>query len=225
MESIDEKIREIKRQFRKAMNGIVAGSMHEKGVEYRVNFGLTLPLVKRIAAHFPPDKELATRLWNEQVRESKLLSTYLYPPTEVDRDTARRMIQESTYSEIADACCTNLFVNLAFAPELANECIASPHEMAKYIGYQLWNRLFINRYSPSVEESEALLSSVKQLLLEGVTLSVLTPVANAIKRLIQQNNSNTYLVKHILEDVLPQCPESSRPIVEELIDECNSNSF
>ena len=225
MESIDEKIREIKRQFRKAMNGIVAGSMREKGVEYRVNFGLTLPLVKRIAARFTPDKELASRLWNEQVRESKLLATYLYPPTDVDRDTARRMIQESTYSEIADACCTNLFVNLAFAPELANECIASPHEMTKYIGYQLWNRLFINRYTPSIDETETLLSSVKQLLIEGATLSVMIPVTNAIKRLIQQNNSNTYLVKHILEDILPQCSESGRPVAEELIDECNSHNF
>ena len=40
----DEQIREIKRLFRKSMNGVVAASMREKGMAYRVNFGLTLPL-------------------------------------------------------------------------------------------------------------------------------------------------------------------------------------
>ena len=68
-------MRERKRRFRKARNGVVAASMREKGITYRVNFGLTLPLLRRIAASIPPQKELADRLWNESVRESKMLAT------------------------------------------------------------------------------------------------------------------------------------------------------
>ena len=46
---MDAQIREIKRQFRMAMNGIVSTSMREKGMDYKIYFGLTLPLIKRIA--------------------------------------------------------------------------------------------------------------------------------------------------------------------------------
>ena len=52
----DEQIREIKRLFRKSMNGVVAASMREKGMAYRVNFGLTLPLIKRIASSITPNE-------------------------------------------------------------------------------------------------------------------------------------------------------------------------
>ena len=57
----DEQIREIKRLFRKSMNGVVAASMREKGMAYRVNFGLTLPLIKRIASSITPNEILAER--------------------------------------------------------------------------------------------------------------------------------------------------------------------
>ena len=48
----NETIREIKKQFRLFMNGVVSQSMREKGLEYKVNFGIELPRLKEIAAKF-----------------------------------------------------------------------------------------------------------------------------------------------------------------------------
>ena len=42
-----------------AMNGIVSTSMREKGMDYRINFGLTLPLIRNIAESYTPNAELA----------------------------------------------------------------------------------------------------------------------------------------------------------------------
>ena len=80
---MDAQIREIKRQFRMAMNGIVSTSMREKGMDYKINFGLTLPLIKRIAERYSPNAELAELLWKENIRESKILATLLYPAQEL----------------------------------------------------------------------------------------------------------------------------------------------
>ena len=38
-----EQLREIKRALRGMMNGVVSASMREKGLTYKVNFGVELP--------------------------------------------------------------------------------------------------------------------------------------------------------------------------------------
>ena len=60
-----EKIREIKKQFRLFMNGVVSQSMREKGLDYKLNFGIELPRLKEIAAKFEQNHEVAQALWRD----------------------------------------------------------------------------------------------------------------------------------------------------------------
>ena len=41
------------------MNGIVSQNMRNLGANYKINFGLTLPLLKKIAEEIPADAQLA----------------------------------------------------------------------------------------------------------------------------------------------------------------------
>ena len=52
MENIREQIREIKQQLRSLMNGAASASMREKGLNYKVNFGVELPRLKQLAAGY-----------------------------------------------------------------------------------------------------------------------------------------------------------------------------
>ena len=72
-----EKIREIKKQFRLFMNGVVSQSMREKGLDYKLNFGIELPRLKEIAAKFEQNHEVAQALWKENIRECKILAGLL----------------------------------------------------------------------------------------------------------------------------------------------------
>ena len=74
-----EKIREIKKQFRLFMNGVVSQSMREKGLDYKLNFGIELPRLKEIAAKFEQNHEVAQALWKENIRECKILAGLLQP--------------------------------------------------------------------------------------------------------------------------------------------------
>ena len=47
------------------MNGIVSQNMRNLGANYKINFGLTLPLLKKIAEEIPADAQLANALWND----------------------------------------------------------------------------------------------------------------------------------------------------------------
>ena len=72
---MQQKIKDIKLKFRQAMNGIVSQNMRNLGANYKINFGLTLPLLKKIAEEIPADAQLANALWNDTaVRESMMLA-------------------------------------------------------------------------------------------------------------------------------------------------------
>ena len=61
-ETITEQLRNIKRSLRGVMNGPVSASMREKGLTYKVNFGVELPRLQQMAAGLPHTYELAAAL-------------------------------------------------------------------------------------------------------------------------------------------------------------------
>ena len=62
MESLQDEIREIRKELRLAMNGVISTSMREKGIVYKLNFGVPYPEIKGIARKHKPDGELAAAL-------------------------------------------------------------------------------------------------------------------------------------------------------------------
>ena len=78
-DKIKEQIREIRVALRLAMNGVISTSMREKGMHYKLNFGVPLLEVRQIASRFQPNAQLAETLWKEDIREFKLLAPLLMP--------------------------------------------------------------------------------------------------------------------------------------------------
>ena len=68
---LKEQLKEIKTQLRLSMNGAVSQSMREKGLVYKLNFGVELPRIKSIASAYGKDHALAQALWKEDIRECK----------------------------------------------------------------------------------------------------------------------------------------------------------
>ena len=107
MESLQDEIREIRKQLRLAMNGVISTSMREKGIVYKLNFGVPYPEIKEIARKHKPNGELAAALWKEDIREFKILATFLQPAETLPLDEAKRWVKEIPYLEIAEHCCRN----------------------------------------------------------------------------------------------------------------------
>ena len=58
-EEIESKIKELKRGFRLVMNGPASQSMREKGLDYRLNWGVPFIQLKQMAADLPHDYDFA----------------------------------------------------------------------------------------------------------------------------------------------------------------------
>ena len=56
---IKEQLKDIKTQLRLSMNGAVSQSMREKGLLYKLNFGVELPRIKMIAEGYEKNHDLA----------------------------------------------------------------------------------------------------------------------------------------------------------------------
>ena len=99
METLHETIRTLRNQLRLAMNGVTATSMREKGLRYKLNFGVSYPEIKAIARQHEPNATLAHALWAEDCRELKILATLLQPAETFLPEEALRWIAEAPYPE------------------------------------------------------------------------------------------------------------------------------
>ena len=61
MADVHETIKDIKSKFRLFMNGVISQSMREKGLGYKLNFGIEFPRIKEIAAAYEPWQDYCSR--------------------------------------------------------------------------------------------------------------------------------------------------------------------
>ncbi len=145
---IHEKIKEIKQSFRPLMNGTASRSMREKGADYKLNWGVSLPDLQAMAAEIGKDYELAIALWKEDVRECKILATMLMPPEKMLPDVAEIWMEQTRSQEMAEIVAFQLFQHLDFASLLAFRWMASDKMPYQLCAYQILARLFARGLEP-----------------------------------------------------------------------------
>lgn len=115
MSDLHDELKDIRTDLRLAMNGVISSSMREKGVNYRLNFGVAYPEIKLIAAKHKASTQLAEALWKEDIREFKILASFLQPAYELSIDRALGWVADIPYMEIAEHCSRNLFSHLPYS--------------------------------------------------------------------------------------------------------------
>ena len=132
---IKEQLKDIKTQLRLSMNGAVSQSMREKGLVYKLNFGVELPRIKMIAESYEKNHDLAQALWKEDIRECKILAGMLQPIETFYPEIADIWVENIRNIEIAELTCMNLFQHLPYAPAKSlrfSDCCPSSDEERGY---------------------------------------------------------------------------------------------
>lgn len=131
------------------MNGVVAQSMRDKGVEYKINWGASLPMLKDKARDIGKDYALAIALWKEDVRECKILATLVMPPSEMIPEVVDIWMEQTESVEIAELASFNLYQHLPYVAEKAYQWIASEKDIYQLCGFNVLSRLFMNGQEPN----------------------------------------------------------------------------
>ena len=148
-EQTNERLKEIKRAFRLKMDGAASRSMREKGLDYKLNWGVGLPGLKAMAKEYGKDYDLAIALWKEDIRECKILATLMMPPERMLPEVVDIWMEQTPSQEIAEWAAANLYQHLDYAPMLAFKWISSDKELPQICGYQLLARLFMKGQEPN----------------------------------------------------------------------------
>ena len=146
---IQQQVKEIKQSFRQMMDGSIAKSMRDKGVDYHLSWGATLPRLQEKAVEIGKNYDLAIALWKENVRECKILATMIMPPDEVLPEVIDIWMEQIASQEIAEQASFNLFQYLPFAADKAYTWMASDKELYQLCGFHILSRLFMNKQEPN----------------------------------------------------------------------------
>lgn len=183
-----ETVRQIKAQLRLFMNGVLSQSLREKGLKYRLIFGVELPRLKEIAAGYEPNHELAQALWKEDIRECKILAAYLQPIDSFDPELADFWMESIHNTELADYLCMALFRRLPYASQQAFQWIASGNRMTMYTGFRLMSHLFTTLGTEMNERSRNEFLDQAQAALQGDDLLVKQAAQSALDRYASNND-------------------------------------
>lgn len=183
-EEVHNQLMGIKRSFRLWMNGPGSQSMRDKGLDYKINWGVPLIELKRMAAEYGKNYELAIELWKEDIRECKILAMLIMPAERMDEELVDVWMESVHNQELAELLAFNLLQNVKHAPAIAYQWIASESVIRQICGYSILSRLFMKGQEPNERGiNEFLDQAITALQQENVGLK--HAVVNCIQRFAQ----------------------------------------
>ena len=217
MMDLQETLKDIKTQFRMGMNGVTSKSMRDKGLDYKLNFGVEVPRLKEIATRYAKDHQLAQALWKENIRECKIMAGLLQPVEGFCREIAEIWIEDMRYPELAEYTVMNLFQRLPYASEVVFPWIADEREYFQLCGYLLMTRLLMKGWTLN-ERAEAEFLDQAFTVLEGGA-EMRQVAAKAICKFALQSKANSRTVLRMLGNLLKSSKPEIKMVAEEIKNE------
>lgn len=210
-ETTEETLRRIKRSLHGMMNGPVSTSMREKGLAYKVNFGVELPRLQAFAAELPHTYELAAALWKEDIRECRLLAGMLMPAERFDGELADLWVSQMRYPEEAECTTLHLFGRLGCASDKAFEWMASPHAMPQLCGFLLMARLLMQGATPNERDQQEFLDQAAAAL-RSENPATARAAGKALVKFMELGQAQEAAAEEMLNSLqAPATPESDTP--------------
>ena len=197
---LHEQLKEIKTQLRLSMNGVVSQSMREKGLVYKLNFGVELPRIKAIAEGYEKEHSLAQALWKEDIRECKILAGLLQPVDSFFPEIADIWVESIQNIEIAELTSMNLFQHLPYAPAKSFQWIADEREYVQTCGFLTIARLLMKKGDMNERTANEFLDQAVCAFISG-SYHVRNAAIAAIRRFMQHSEEHAFQVCRRVEEM------------------------
>ena len=198
--SVDDDVKKIKRSFRLFMNGVASSSMRDKGLEYKINWGIPVTRLRAMAAQYAPSVALAERLWESDVRECKILATMLMPAERFSEPMALSWLSACSNQEMVEMLVFNLVQNMPGVETFVVSLLHSDEPNAPLAALHLVSRL-VARQNVAFMTDEVV-SSFAQLVIKALngTDAVLKHAAlNSVTRYVDRELKGADKVVELLK--------------------------
>lgn len=174
-----EQVKQIKRSFRLYMNGVTSTSMRQKGLDYKINWGVSQMDLRHMAEQYGKDKALAAALWQENIRECKILATLIMPAADFTASEAMEWAATLSTVEMAETAVFNLFQHMAEAEQLSQLLLENDEKLLRICAYNLVCRL-LKRNQECAPQLYAALFEKAASDLKSADRQLLHPLVNCL---------------------------------------------
>lgn len=170
--------KQIMQKVKNNQNGSVSRQMQSRGMNYKLNYGVTVPLLKSIASEYKKDNALATQLLNCGIREGVLLSSFLFDEENLSNDKAIRIAEGLHTVELVEQFSLNLYLYLPKLKEIV-EILLKGSVPQKQIALYSMSWGFKKKTLPMEYAQQAL------LIAESIVAHEAEPLLKGINMLLQ----------------------------------------
>ena len=198
--SVDDDVKKIKRSFRLFMNGVASSSMRDKGLEYKINWGIPVTRLRDMAAQYAPSVALAERLWESDVRECKILATMLMPAERFSEPMALSWLSACNNQEMVEMLVFNLVQNMPGVETFVVSLLRSDERNAPLAALHLVSRLVARQNVAFI--TDEVVGSFAQLVVKALngTDAVLKHAAlNSVTRYVDRELKGADKVVELLK--------------------------
>lgn len=177
-------------ELRREMNGAVADAMRYYGKRYGLNYGVSLPTIRSIAAREPQNNDLALYLYKQDVRELRLAALHIAMPSEFGA-SQQAWRDGITTSEIAEEMAFALLSRVESFDEIYAEWVASEQEFVAYAALMAAARRgggdcigeFASLHTPMTNHPTSRL--VAQGIIAVMSAAIAQNLASEVRRVLQ----------------------------------------
>lgn len=138
---IEETFREILGKIRLRKNGETVAQMKKLGLNYKINWGVSIIHLRELAKDYKRDHLLALKLWNKGWRETMILATMLEEPDQLSEQQMDFWTKTTETAEVIEQAVINLFVHSKYAFVKAMEYCCGKKHLVRLAGLLLVGRL------------------------------------------------------------------------------------
>jgi 3-methyladenine DNA glycosylase AlkD len=121
----------------------VAG-MARFGINPKNTYGVSIPVLRKMAKQIGQNHLLAQRLWSSGIHEARILAGMIDPPEEVTEKQMERWVRDFDSWDVCDQVCSHLFDRTKFAHEKAIDWSERGEEFVKRAEFVLMAALAVH---------------------------------------------------------------------------------
>jgi 3-methyladenine DNA glycosylase AlkD len=154
--------KEVLKKLRSLSNPEAVAGMARFGISPKNTYGVSIPVLRKMAKRIGKDHLLARKLWVSGVHEARILAGMVDDPEAVSEEQMEKWVKDFDSWDVCDQICSNLFDQTRFAHKKAIEWSKRDEEFVKRAGFVLMAALAVHDKEKSDREFEKFFFLIKK---------------------------------------------------------------
>ncbi len=212
-QKVEKELEWVLAQVRLYMNGATSAQMEERGIKYRINYGVSIPHLKQLAKRIPVSYELAERLWFMEIRETMILAAIIVPEDTMSLERCLEWSEKVINVDILERSAMFLWSRIALSEVCAFRWLNESSGIKKALAFYTIGRM-VQLKGPT--DTYSISGIIKMLSVTEGDIYVLKAASFLMRTLLRAGESIEDSLKLFISGLVESTDKNRRLLGEEL---------